>query len=75
MALAISGVLLLLGVAGMWGISLFDGYSTARLITVFVTGLSMLSGTVFLVLASFMLFLARERVYYCYGCGRVYPRA
>ncbi len=73
LALAFSGIFLLLGFAGAFGVTLFQGYSLLRLAVIYLTGMSILLGCIFLALGIFMLLLAREKVYCCEGCGRVYP--
>ncbi len=74
MAAVISGILLVLGLLGALTLTFFEGYSLLRLAVIYGTGISLLLGTVMVGTAVFMLFLARERVYACMGCGRVYPR-
>ncbi len=74
-AFMISAALLVLGFLGAGSLTLFEGYSFTRLAVVYFTGLSMLSGCIFLAFAVFMTSLARERVFYCRDCGRVLPRA
>ncbi len=73
LALAFSVFFLLSGFAGAFGVTLFQGYSLLRLAVIYVTGMSILLGCIFLALGIFMLLLAREKVYCCEGCGRVYP--
>ena len=74
LGLAFSGLFLLLGFLGAWGVTLFQGYSHLRLVVIYFTGISMLVGSVFLAIGIFMLLLARQKVLYCDGCGRIYPR-
>jgi hypothetical protein len=72
--LGISGIALLLGFIFAVALSLFDGYSFGRLLVVYCTALFFLCGGVFLAVGSFFYF-AREKVFYCSSCGRVFPRA
>jgi hypothetical protein len=71
--LLLAGASLMLGVLGLTALNLFNSYSLARLLVVYGTGLFLLSGVAFLAAGSFM-YLARERVYYCSVCSRVFPR-
>ncbi len=73
LALKMSASFLTLGVLGCLMVTFFDGYSLLRLAVVCATGISFLAGASFLTVGSF-LFLAREKVYYCPLCKRVYPR-
>jgi hypothetical protein len=75
LALALGGICLALGFVGAGILNMFAGYSVARLVAIYFTGMSMLLGGSLLALALFMLYLAKERVYHCYHCGRIYPRA
>jgi hypothetical protein len=75
LALALAGICLALGVVGASILNTFAGYSVARLVVIYLTGMSMLLGGSLLALALFMLYLAKEKVYQCYHCGRIYPRA
>jgi hypothetical protein len=52
----------------------FDGYSFTRLLVIYATIVAFLTGAVFLGVGAFML-LAREKVYQCGSCLRIYPRA
>lgn len=72
-ALLLAGASLMLGILGLAALSLFNSYSLARLLVVYGTGLFLLSGVAFLAAGSFM-YLARERVYFCSACSRVFPR-
>ena len=72
-ALIGAGVCFLLGLLGSVTVTLFHGYSLCRLLAVYGTGLCLLSGAVLLTVGAF-LFLAKERVYACPSCKRVYPR-
>ncbi|MBM3301104.1 MAG: hypothetical protein FJY85_14255 [Deltaproteobacteria bacterium] len=58
---------------GAGALSFFDGYSLGRLFVVYITGMFLLFGAVFGAVGSFM-YLAREKVYYCESCERIYPR-
>ncbi|MBI5249936.1 MAG: hypothetical protein HY912_10625, partial [Desulfomonile tiedjei] len=62
-----------LGFLGTLALGLFDGFSFARLIAVYATGLLLLFGTVFSGVGAFM-FMAREKVFFCPSCTRIYPR-
>jgi hypothetical protein len=64
---------LFLGFLGTLILSFFEGYSLSRVFVVYLTGLCLLSGTVLGLVGSF-LYLAREKVYFCEYCRRVYPR-
>ncbi|MEJ2715878.1 MAG: hypothetical protein P8182_01875 [Deltaproteobacteria bacterium] len=75
LALALGGICLALGFVGAGILNGFPGYSVARLVVIYFTGMSMLLGGFLLALALFMFYLAKEKVYHCYHCGRVYPRA
>lgn len=74
MAAVVSVVCLLAGFAGGASLMFFEGYSLARLVVIYFTGVSILLGTVLVAVSLFMLLFARERVYACLSCGRVYPR-
>jgi hypothetical protein len=73
LSLTLCGISLFIGLVGAVVVSLFEGPSLARLLVVYVTGLLLLCGGVLCAVGSF-LYLAREKVYYCASCGRVYPR-
>lgn len=73
LALTLSGLMLLLGFAGAWGVTLFQSYSAARLFVIYFAGMSLLLGCIFMAIAIFMLVLAREKVLCCYNCGRSFP--
>ncbi len=73
LAMKISATFLALGILGCIMVSFFDGYSLWRLILVCATGVSFLVGASLLTVGSFM-FLAREKVYFCPLCKRIYPR-
>lgn len=72
--LGASGIALLLGFFAVVTLSFFDGYSFGRLLVVYFTALFFLAGGVLLAVGSF-LYLARERVFYCSSCQRMFPRA
>jgi hypothetical protein len=72
-ALAAAGILFVLGFLAAAGLHFFSGYSFARLVVVYSTGMFLLFGTVLLTVGTF-LFLAREKAYCCPSCKRVYPR-
>jgi hypothetical protein len=73
LAMKMSATFMVLGIFGCLMVSFFDGYSLWRLAVVCATGISFLAGASLLTVGSFM-FLAREKVYYCPLCKRVYPR-
>jgi hypothetical protein len=73
LAMKMSATFLVLGILGCLMVSFFDGYSLWRLAVVCGTGISFLVGTSLLTVGAFM-FLAREKVYFCPLCKRVYPR-
>jgi hypothetical protein len=72
-ALAAAGILFVLGFLAAAGLHFFSGYSFARLVVVYSTGMFLLFGSVLLTVGTF-LFLAREKAYCCPSCKRVYPR-
>jgi len=72
--LAGAGIALLLGFFSALVLSLFDGYSFGRLLVVYLTALLFLAGGVLLTVGSFLYF-AREKVFYCPSCQRIFPRA
>jgi hypothetical protein len=73
-ALILAGILLFLGFCGSAAIGFFDGFSLVRLVTVYITGILFLLGSVFAGIAAFM-FMAREKVFFCPSCTRIFPRA
>jgi hypothetical protein len=73
-AFGVAVISLVLGCFGAAALAIFDQYSFLRLGLIYATGLTMLLGTVFLGLALFMLFFAREKVFVCPGCRRTYSR-
>jgi len=73
LAMKMSATFLVLGILGCLMVSFFDGYSLWRLAVVCGTGISFLVGASLLTVGAFM-FLAREKVYFCPLCKRVYPR-
>ncbi len=73
-SLKLSGICFLLGFLGAFSLTLFNGYSFARLLMVYGTGMMLMAATVFMTVGSLML-LAKEKVFRCSNCDRVYPRA
>ncbi|MBM4325628.1 MAG: hypothetical protein FJ118_00570 [Deltaproteobacteria bacterium] len=73
LALALSVLMLMMGFAGAWGVTLFKAYSATRLFVIYFTGMSLLLGCIFMAIAVFMLLLAREKALCCYNCGRSFP--
>jgi hypothetical protein len=73
-ALIAAGICFVLGLVGSAAVTLFGSFSWIRLLVVCGTGMSFLFGTALLSVGAF-LYLARENVYYCPACKRVYPRA
>ncbi len=73
LGLIISGVCFLVAFMGSVAINYMDGFSLFRLAIVFTVGLSLLFGAGLFAVGSFI-YLARERVFFCSTCGRVYPR-
>jgi hypothetical protein len=73
LAMKMSATFLVLGILGCLMVSFFDGYSLWRLAVVCATGVSFLVGASLLTVGAFM-FLAREKVYFCPLCKRIYPR-
>jgi hypothetical protein len=72
--LGMSGIALVLGFFAAVALSFFDSYSFGRLLVVYLAALFVLCGGVFLAVGSFLYF-AREKVFYCAQCQRLYPRA
>ncbi|MEW6140044.1 MAG: hypothetical protein AB1733_17605 [Thermodesulfobacteriota bacterium] len=72
-ALLGAGICMLLVLVGAIALSFFDGYSLARLLVVYSTGMSLLAGSIMAGVGTFML-LAREKVYRCTGCKSICPR-
>ncbi|MEW6351026.1 MAG: hypothetical protein AB1646_18365 [Thermodesulfobacteriota bacterium] len=70
----LSAVFLLLGFVGAFTLTLFNGYSFARLLVVYGTGMLLMCAGVCLT-AGFLMHMAKERVFRCPNCGRVCPRA
>jgi hypothetical protein len=68
-----SGAFFFLGLLAAMAIHFFSGYSFVRLLVVYGTGVFLLFGSVLLAVGTF-LFMAKERVYCCPSCRRVYPR-
>jgi uncharacterized protein (DUF433 family) len=73
LALVLSAILLVLVFFGSASLSFFDGYSLGRLVVVYITGMFLLFGAILGTVGAFM-YLAREKVYYCASCERIYPR-
>lgn len=73
-ALFLAGVFLVLGLVAATALSFFDGQSLQRLAVFFTTAVLILFGSVLFAVGSFLL-LAREKVYRCPICRRVFPRA
>jgi hypothetical protein len=73
LTLLLAGASLMLGILGVLVLGFFSTYSVARLLVLYATGLSLLSGVAFLTAGLFM-YMARERVYFCSVCRRVLPR-
>lgn len=72
-ALFFSAVFLVLGVLAAGALSFFDGQSLQRLAVFFTAAILILAGSVFLTVGTFLI-LAREKVYRCPSCRRVFPR-
>jgi hypothetical protein len=73
-ALFLSGVFIVLGLVAATALTFFGGQSLQRLAVFFTTAVFILIGSVFFAVGSFLL-LAREKVYRCPSCKRVFPRA
>ncbi|MGB6065679.1 MAG: hypothetical protein WBG50_12800 [Desulfomonilaceae bacterium] len=73
LAIKMSAASLILGLLGCLMVSFFDGYSLGRLIVVWATAIFFLAGASLFTVGSFM-FLAREKVYLCPICRRIYPK-
>ncbi|MGO9571576.1 MAG: hypothetical protein ACLP5H_28970 [Desulfomonilaceae bacterium] len=73
LAMKMSATSFVLGILGCLMVSFFDGYSLLRLMVVCATAISFLAGASLLTVGAFM-FLAREKVFFCPLCKRVYPR-
>ncbi len=73
-SLMLSGVFFLLGFVGAYTLTLFNGYSFARLLVIYGTGMLVMCGGVCLT-AGFFMHMAKERVFRCPNCDRVCPRA
>ncbi len=71
--LIVSGICFVLGFLGSLAVGLFDGFSFVRLVAVYATGLLLLFGAVFLGIGAFM-YMAREKVFFCPSCTRIFPR-
>lgn len=72
-ALILAAVLVTLGFVGTLGLGFFESPSFARLFVFYATGVFVIAGTILAAVGSF-LFFARETVYYCPSCKRVYPK-
>jgi hypothetical protein len=72
-ALTLSAILVALGFVGTLGLGFFESASFLRLMVFFATGVFVIGGTILAAVGSF-LFFARETVYYCPSCKRVYPK-
>jgi hypothetical protein len=70
----VSAALFAAGLLGAIGLTFCEGYSAFRLLLIYTTGLSMLSGASMAAVSVFMLFLAKEKVWVCDECRRIYPR-
>lgn len=68
-----AGLCFFIGLLSTMSIHFFAAYSFARLLVVYSTGVFLLFGSVLLAVGTF-LFMAREKVYCCPSCRRVYPR-
>lgn len=68
-----AGIAFALGLLTTMAIHFFAAYSFARLLVVYSTGVLLLFGSVLLAVGTF-LFMAKEKVYCCPSCRRVYPR-
>ncbi len=73
-SLMLSGVFFLAGFVGAFILALFNGYSFARLLVVYGTGMLLMCAGVCLT-AGFLMHMAKERVFRCPNCERVFPRA
>lgn len=73
-AIYISAGVFLLSLITASSLHFFTGYSFARLVVIYITGLSFFVGSVFMGVGAFML-MARERVYQCASCLKIQPRA
>jgi hypothetical protein len=73
-SLQMAGIFFLLGFVGAFSLTLFNGYSFARLLVVYGTGMMLMGAAVFMTVGVLML-LAKERVFRCHSCDLVSPRA
>ncbi len=73
LALMLCGVFMVVAVLGFASLGIFSSYSVVRMIAIAITGLSLVFSAVFCGVGTFME-LAREKVYFCPSCTRVYPR-
>jgi hypothetical protein len=72
-ALIVAAASFVLGLFGILALGFFEGFSFLRLVAVYATAMSFVVGTVFLGIGAFM-FMAREKVFFCPSCTRVFPR-
>jgi len=72
--LGASAIALVLGFFAAVLLSFFDSYSFGRLVVGYLAALFVLCGGVLLAVGSFLYF-AREKVFYCSRCQRLFPRA
>ncbi|MFH0824927.1 MAG: hypothetical protein V2B18_19415 [Pseudomonadota bacterium] len=72
--LGLAGAVLAAAALGALLLTFFESYSAARVIMIYSTGLSMLLGAFLGGIGLFMLLFAKEKVFLCNSCGRVYPR-
>jgi len=72
-ALGGAGICMFMGFLGLAALGWFETYSFGRLLVVYFTGSAMIFGAVLSAVGAFM-YLAREKVFLCSGCQRVYPR-
>lgn len=72
-ALMLCGVCVVVAVLGFASLGIFTSYSPLRMVAIAITGLSLVFSAVLGGVGAFME-LAREKVYFCPSCNRVYPR-
>ncbi|HTY23853.1 MAG TPA: hypothetical protein VMC85_12020 [Desulfomonilaceae bacterium] len=73
LAVMFAAICFVTGFLGTASLSFFDGQSFSRLIVFFCTVVVMLLGVIWATTGAFLL-LAREKVYFCPSCHRVYSR-
>lgn len=73
LALKACGVLIVLALLSFASLGIFVSYSPVRMVAIAIAGLSLVFSAVFCGVGVFME-LAREKVYFCPSCNRVYPR-